>query len=86
MSVSAKSTKAAMYAEIEVLRAECSRLEALIPVAKVVRDKTIFIAAAKQQRAEFQVARTEFIRNWCRDNEATSVPSDVVNSWASARK
>ena len=91
MSVSLKSTKAVMYSEIERLRAECSRLEAKVvvaqpEVAKVVRDKTIFIVAAKAQRAEFEVARTMFIRDWCRDNDATSIPGDVVNIWASARK
>ena len=87
MSVSLKSSKQAMYAEIERLRAECSRLEAAQPeVMKIVRDKTIFIAAAKAQRAEFQAARTAFVAQWCRDNGVSSCPGDVVAAWASARK
>jgi hypothetical protein len=83
-----------MYAEIERLRTECSRLEALVVVAKPVaapqpevkRDKTIFIAAAAKQRAEFAVARTAFIKEWCTANNATSVPGNVVADWAAARR
>lgn len=90
MSVSLKSTKPIMYAEIERLRTECARLESLlIPVVTqpvVVRDKSVFIAAANKQRAEFAVARTEFVVSWCAANAQTSCPSNVVAEWASARR
>ena len=87
--VTMKNSKVVIFAALEAALAEL----ALRPVAKVevtqpvvVRDKSVFIAAAQKQRAEFAAARTEFVITWCAANAQTSCPSNVVADWASARK
>ena len=89
-----KNSKAEIFAALEAALAELALRPVTQPVvAKViepsqpiVRDKTIFIAAAQKQRAEFAAARTEFVMSWCAANAQTSCPSNVVAEWASARK
>ena len=85
-TVSIENSKAEIFnALVEALaKIEATKVEAT--TQPIVRDKTIFIAAANKQRAEFAAARTEFVVAWCKANAQTSCPSNVVADWASARK
>ena len=82
MSVSSRSTKAAMYSEIERLRLELDRVTQQL---RAEQDRAARIVPRSEERPRFehmhQVPRDElakFTRSYCKVHGGKSVPFNVV--------
>lgn len=74
MSVSMRSTKAQLYAEIEALRAECDRL------------RTTNRSNAVTRMVSPPNSLAEFCRIYCTTNGVRSVPGHIVSRWREQAK